>query len=204
MGNIDFRTGDLTGKLGGLVGARWKQSPYTRRYVVPANPRSDGQMAVRDSWAFLVAIGRRINSTVLKLFTLPKPKAMSAFNRFMQINKWFIDTHPDIYESVKISEGGLYILPITSIVASEATGTVVVNWPVTMQGEAKVDDIAIIIVLNDTRDSYGFSTVVERSVGTASVVLDGVATDEVHVWMFFVQGTELASISKYEGGEYVA
>jgi hypothetical protein len=204
MGNIDFRTGDLTGKLGGLVGARWKQSPYTRRYVVPANPRTDGQMAVRDSWAFLVAIGRRINSTILKLFTLPKPKAMSAFNRFMQINKWFIDTHPDIFESVKIATGGLYILPITSIVASEATGTVVVNWPVTMQGEAKVDDIAIIVVFNDTQDSYGFSTTVERSVGTASVVLDGVVTNEVHVWMFFVQGTELSSESKYEGGEYVA
>ncbi len=204
MGNIDFRTGDLTGKLGGLVGARWKQSPYTRRYVVPANPRTDNQMAVRDSWAFLVAIGRRINSTILKLFTLPKPKAMSAFNRFMQINKWFIDTHPDIYESVKISEGGLYCLPITSIVASEAGGTVTVNWPVTMQGEAKADDVAIIIAFNDTQDSYGFSTTVERSVGTAVVPLEGVETNEVHVWMFFVQGAELASVSKYESGEYVA
>jgi hypothetical protein len=202
MGNIDFRTGDLTGKLGGLVGARWKQSPYTRRYVVPANPRTDAQMATRDSWAFLVAVGRRINSTILKLFTLPKPKAMSAFNRFLQINKWFIDTNPDEYASVKISEGGLYIKPISNVVADVTAGTVTVTWPVEMQGEAKADDIAIIVVRNDTQDSYGFSTIVERSVGTVIIDLEGINEDEAHVWMFFVQGTELSSHSVYKDAIY--
>ena len=204
MGNIDFRTGDLTGKLGGLVGARWKQSPYTRRYVIPANPQTSAQMATRDSWAMLVGWGRRINSTILKLFVLPKPKGMSPFNRFMQFNQWFIDTNPDVPSALKISEGGLYAEPITSAVSSAAAGTCVVTFPTAMQGEALASDLAIIVVWNATQDTYGFSTTEIRSAGVATVTLAGDLADEAHVWMFFAQGIKITSPTKYITADYVA
>jgi len=204
MGRVDFRTGDLTGKLGGMVGARWKQSPYTRKYVIPANPQTVDQMANRDSWALLVAIGRRINSSVLKLFTWPKQKAMSAFNWFMHINKAYIDQNFDDPALMVISQGGLFIKPITSVVASSAAGTVVVTWPTDLEGEALATDVAIIAVHNATVDTYGFSTTIERSIGEATVTLAGTVDDEIHTWMFFTQAEKINSNSKYEYTDEVA
>ncbi|MBA7679505.1 hypothetical protein ES703_87802 [subsurface metagenome] len=204
MGRVDFRTGDLTGKLGGMVGARWKQSPYTRKYVIPANPRTLDQVANRESWALLVAHGRRINSSVLKLFTFPKPKAMSPFNWFMHINKTYIDMNLDVPSDMVISQGGLFIKPITSLVASKAAGTVVVVWPVELEGEALDTDVAICVAWNEAQDTYGFSTTIERSVGTCDITLDGDVDDEAHVWMFFTQGDKINSGSPYKDVIYVA
>ncbi len=202
MGNIDFRTGDLTARLGGLVGARWKTTPYVRRYVIPANPQTAAQMLVRDAWAFLVSLGRRINSTVLKMFTLPKPKTMSAFNRFMQINQAQIDGGLLTHATVKIATGGLYIEPITAA-SHDSSNTMVVEWPTTIQGEALASDVAICLVFNVTKGTWGFSTTILRSVGMADVTIAGASPDVMHVWMFFVQGTKQSSESEYFLGTYV-
>ena len=41
---------ELSNKLGDqIVGARWKGRGYFRSYVIPANPKSDKQVAVRDT-----------------------------------------------------------------------------------------------------------------------------------------------------------
>lgn len=45
---------ELSGKLGGSVYARNKGGPYVRVFTIPINPRSQGQLAVRNGWASAV------------------------------------------------------------------------------------------------------------------------------------------------------
>lgn len=197
MGAIDFRTGDLSRKLGGLVGARWKQTPYVRRFVIPANPKTANQMLVRNAFAFLVSIARRINSTILKIFTIPKPKTMSGYNRFVQINKDQIDGGLLTYSTVKTASGGLYSEGITSATYTAPDTTVVVDWPTGLQGEALGTDLAIICVYNETQDTWGFNVVTARSVGLCDVTLGIALNDVVHAWLFFVQEDKISSESAY-------
>ncbi|MBA7540068.1 hypothetical protein ES705_32357 [subsurface metagenome] len=195
MGNIDFRTGDLTGKLGGLVGARWKQTPYARRYVVPANPKTDDQMLVRNAFAFLIAIGRRINSTILRLFTIPKPRDISAFNRFVQINKAMINDGSLLYADVKVAAGSLYFEG--GEMATKDLSLTVIAWNAGIQGEALASDLAICLVYNETTDLWGFKTDDIRSAAISEVPMVADPTDIVHAWIFFVQGTKISSESVY-------
>lgn len=203
MGRIDFRTGDLSKRLGGLVGARWKQTPYVRRYVIPANPQTVDQMLVRNAWAFLVAMGRRINSTILKVYTIPKPKAMSAFNRFMQINKAQIDGGLLTYSTVKTAAGGLYLEEPVGCSIAPPCAIATVDWQIGLQGEALAGDIAIACCYNETQDSWGFATTALRSDNTVDVTLDVAIDDVVHAWVFMVQGTDISSESVYALGEVV-
>lgn len=45
---------ELSGKLGGSVFARNKGGAYARVYTIPINPRSEGQLNVRNGWASAV------------------------------------------------------------------------------------------------------------------------------------------------------
>lgn len=201
MGAIDFRTGDLRRKLGGIVGARWKQTPYVRRHVIPANPKTADQVSVRASFAFLVAIARRINSTILKLFTIPKPKTMSAYNRLVQINKQFIKDYLTAYADVKLATGGLYTEGIKTLTYTAPCAECVLDWETTIQGEALATDLAIVAVYNETQDMWGFNVTEVRSAGMATVTLAIALADVVHGYLFFVQGTDLSSESGYALGE---
>lgn len=198
MGNIDFRTGDLTGKLGGLVGARWKETNYARRFVVPANPNTASQQLIRNAWTKLVSLGRRINSTILKLYTIPKPKTMSAFNRFMQINKAQIAAGLLTFSTMVAAIGSLFIKPITAVTATAASNQVLVEYSDEKQGEALDTDLAIVFGYNEDLDLFAFSTTTTRVDTSCVLSLEGVAGNTVHVWMFFVQGAEISSESKYE------
>lgn len=197
MSSIDFRTGALTGRLGGMVGAAWKGIDYVRKFVIPFNPKSTDQIGVRLVFANLVEMGRRINSTILKEYTLPKPKKMSAFNKFLSINQALIDSKVWTIGDVKASKGGLFQAPTWDIVAGTADDTVNVSWDDDLEGEALATDKVIIILYNADKDLYAFETSKARSDAAAAITILETAGDVIHGWMFVTQGDTLASDSSY-------
>lgn len=54
MARIISSREELSGKLGGSVYARNKGGAYVRIFTIPINPRSQGQLAVRNGWASAV------------------------------------------------------------------------------------------------------------------------------------------------------
>ncbi|MDP2105881.1 MAG: hypothetical protein Q8J76_07790, partial [Desulfobulbaceae bacterium] len=80
---------DLRNKLGeSIVGSMWKGRPYFRSYVVPSNPKTNGQKAHRDvmtkavaNWQVIVTgVQGALNETEWNRVALPD--AISGFNKF--------------------------------------------------------------------------------------------------------------------------
>ena len=79
-----------SGALGGaIVFSRWKGRPYVRALVVPANPRSDGQVGLRAMFGFLAA--QWAGLSVLNKATWDDPAEalnVSPFNSYMRGNQF--------------------------------------------------------------------------------------------------------------------
>ncbi len=197
MSRIDFRLGNLTGRLAGMVGASWKGIDYIRKMVIPANPNTSAQQGVRTTFASLVAFGRRINSTILKTGILPKPKKMSQFNKFIQNNQAQIEAGAFAFADLLISVGSLFIAAIQSAAGSESLDTVTISWLDVLEGEAQLSDPVFIVVYNETLDLYGFDTSKTRADDATTVDIQVDPGDVIHVYMFMTQGTTLATETKY-------
>jgi hypothetical protein len=197
MSKIDFRSGALTGRLAGMVGATWKGIDYVRKMVIPANPKSAGQIATRDVFSKLVAFGRRINSTVLKSKILPKPKKMSGFNKFIANNQPMIDAGVFAFADMLISIGSLFSGGLTNAAASQAAQTLTFTWPTDVQGEALATDPIILVGYNETQDIFCFELTKTRADASFAVALQQDVDDDCHGWIFYNQGTELASETAY-------
>lgn len=78
----------MSGKTAGLVAASWKGRQYVRRYVIPHNPQSAGQTAVRESLARCVTLWRSLSSIVkTSLNSYGADYRMSGYNTFMSKNR---------------------------------------------------------------------------------------------------------------------
>jgi len=199
MSKIDFRLGNLTGRLAGMVGASWKGIDYIRKMVIPANPNTVAQQGTRTVFAWLVEKGRRINSTILKNYVIPKPKKMSPFNMFIKRNQPMIDAGAVTIGDMVIGKGGLYAPTSVLTEADSTTEEVTLTWTGEKQGEALDTDTVLCMAWNATQDLYYFSTDKVRSELASVIAAVGMAeNDVVHGWIFFVQGTDLSSETLYD------
>jgi hypothetical protein len=55
----DFLNGGFIGKMGNLVGERWKNKRYVRTYVVPHDPRTPDQLIVRTIFQRAIALSQQ-------------------------------------------------------------------------------------------------------------------------------------------------
>ena len=63
--------GGFSGKVGAVVGGKWKNTDYMRGYVIPANPKSEGQQDQRGKIGRLVSIAKSVLSTIVQPFWNP-------------------------------------------------------------------------------------------------------------------------------------
>lgn len=74
-----------SGKAADAVAASWKGRAYIRKHVIPANPKTAGQIAVRESMARCVTLWRSLSSTIKAwLDTYGTGYRMSGYNVFVQ------------------------------------------------------------------------------------------------------------------------
>lgn len=193
MSKIDFRSGSLTGRLAGMVGATWKGIDYVRKMVIPANPNTAAQQGTRLVFSKLVTMGRRINSTILKDNIIPKPKKMSPFNKFISNNQPLIDTGVWTIEDSIIAKGSLYFPSTFGGSASVANGHVGLTWNTQDKGESQGTDKVLAICYDENTDEYAFDDATTRTDGQDDVTMDFDVGDRIIVWMFLTQGDTLST-----------
>jgi hypothetical protein len=99
--------GPVSGKVSGVVGARWKDRAYIRQYAKPANPNTALQQVQRTKFADCVAFAKPLVGPVFNAYTDYVEKSMSGFNRFVKSNIAVFDGSPD-YSALKVTEGKLH------------------------------------------------------------------------------------------------
>ena len=181
--------GGFSGKVGPVVGAKWKTIDYMRSYVIPANPNTSAQQLVRAKFAELVARGRQVLATLLNVYWDPFYSDMSGFNAFISKNYSLSSSTGALTSANIMSEGTLE--PTPSFIDATITGTsLVINWSPTVSGNGLATDIIKVVVYSLTsKNLYFITSAVQRSVGTATLTVPSGITEDDIAWIFFHRGT---------------
>lgn len=86
------------GQIGqSLVFARWKGTRYARRYVVPANPRSNSQLEVRGIFSFLISLWKMAPSGFRAPFVAKASgEPLTPVNAFVKSNAAYLRGETDL------------------------------------------------------------------------------------------------------------
>lgn len=183
--------GGFSGKVGPVVGGKWKDIDYMRGYVVPANPNTAGQQAVRTKFAELVARARTLLSTILQPFWDPFVSNMSGFNRWISLNYALANSSGVISNTAIMAQGTLEPTDSNTSTYNTATGEVLTTFNVTTHGNGLATD-NIVLVVYDTvnKDFYVANQEDPRSEGSIETTIPtGLTATNVIAWVFFYRGT---------------
>lgn len=184
--------GGFSGKVGPVVGGKWKDIDYMRSYVIPANPNSTAQQAVRAKFAALVALARQILSGTLQSFWDPFYTNMSGFNAWISQNYANASSAGVIDETAIMMKGTLTGVEDMAATYDNATGDVDATWTDNSGvGNALGTDTFSMIVLDASgqilHQEYGASTRADEAF-TGSIPT-GLTAANVIAFGFFLRGT---------------
>jgi hypothetical protein len=186
MALTNIVSGELKNKVGAFVGAKWKGKPYVRSYVIPRDAHSDAQVAVRNQFKMVTTFGSNINEGILKAFQAKAVKNQSPYNRFVQINKDVIADESKSYGDIRIFKGSLPTGQGLQCSASAGVQAYSVSFTAHHYGTAKDTDTMIVLVYDETAETYAFGTVARGSQPTPlNVEIPGYFAegDTLHVYL---------------------
>lgn len=106
MGILNVIKGKWDGKVGELVGAKWKNKATLRSYTKPANPKTDPQMKVRGVFGQMTAFTALFTDQI-KYLTSLDTRGQSVRNAIVSINKSMIDSGTFEKADLLVNKGGL-------------------------------------------------------------------------------------------------
>jgi hypothetical protein len=112
MALVNLLRGDFTGKLGGMVGAPWKNKSTVRTYKKPHNPKTEEQMRVRGGFGEVTKF-LALFTGQLKGLTALDVRGESERNALLHLNREEIAAGALDPAKLIISKGGLPALTIT-------------------------------------------------------------------------------------------
>jgi hypothetical protein len=119
--------GGVRGKVGGVVGAQWKDKNYIRAYVLPGNPNTPAQQAQRSKMRDAVAFVRPLVGSVMNRFMDPFLKSLSGYNRFIQLNvARFVDL--PFFGEIQLVDGKLIPMSQLAISNNPAPDMFDITW----------------------------------------------------------------------------
>jgi hypothetical protein len=159
MATLNFLRGSIKGKIGQFVGSSWRGKDYIKTFTPPSNPNTAGQAAVRTVFLHTAHIAKAIYEPVLKPYTFPKPRKLTAYNRMIQINKAMFSDLSWNPKKLQILTGDLKPENLDRVEWGAGPYDMEVYWtPDTTRQEGK-DDVAIAIAHYEGNETtaYGFA-----------------------------------------------
>ena len=188
--------GGFSGKVGPVVGGKWKSVDYMRAHVIPANPNSVAQIAQRGAMGQIVAIAKSILSTVINTYWDPFQSAMSGYNAFVKNNISLLAvTTFYLDETLKVSMGSLVPTDDFAAIYTTGTGGLACTWTDNSGvGNALATDDFIITILGKDGTLYGTQessvNVLDRSDEADSMTIaTGLTATDLFAFISFHRGT---------------
>jgi hypothetical protein len=182
--------GGFSGKVGPVVGGKWKDVDYMRGYVVPANPNTAGQQAGRAKFAQLVKTARSLLSIILQQFWDPFYSNMSGFNAWISQNYALADSAGIIDETAIMAKGTLVPETLVTATYDTSTGNVVGTWVESSTGNAEGTDNVTFLVYDTVNEIFYNSTAAIRSLETGTfAIATGLTATNVILYAYLWRGT---------------
>jgi len=199
--------GKVNGKVGPVVGSKWKGLNTLRAYQPkPHNPKTTAQKIQRYKFKLLVALGRKCLPFIR--VSLAKAYAnMSGYNAFVKLNlsTAISGTYPSFtinYPNLLVASGTLTGIDTVSV-ANAAGRKVILTWTDnTGEGNAASTDVGMILLI-DTSNRFMFEDITSsvRSTGTLTITCPVFCVgNTVYAYIAFKNPTTgEISISSYDG-----
>lgn len=196
--------GGFRGKVGPVVGAKWKSIDYMRGYVVPQNPNTTGQQLVRTKMTAMVRYARQILTTILQPFWDAFYSDMSGFNAWISSNYTLVDVNNLLDQTGIITKGTLE----TGAGISGATiagATVIIDYDSNTSGNGlATDSVGVVFLDMSTNIMYGLTTADTRTDGSTIITPPVAPSADDIVFIFFYRGTGSEFLVSNSNGEVVA
>lgn len=198
---------DARGQIGkSMVYSSWKGIPYSRRYTIPANPRTIKQSTNRSIWQTLGVAWQYAPAPVLAAFNaFAKGKPLTGRNKFFAVNQQIFAVQPPVTEmdGFIVSPGANGGLPASGLIITPAVDSLEVDCtiPAAPDGWTCTASHATAIVQQDPSDPFGGIFAFDSETGTPGAnVIAGLVTGTEYVVGVFLEwekpdGTVAYSIS---------
>jgi len=144
--------GTVKGKVGNVVGAQWKETPYFRAYAIPANPKTELQEAHRARFALAVKFSKGLLGSVVQPFWDQFQRNQSGFNRFVQVNTKRL-TSGASYDDILVAEGELEsVVEISN--AQYAGSQINLEWSGALKGNGLSTDYPFAVCYDTENDIF--------------------------------------------------
>lgn len=183
--------GGFSGKVGPVVGGKWKDIDYMRSYVIPANPNTASQQTVRAKFSALVALGRSLLSSILQPYWDPFYSGMSGFNAWISENYSLASSVGAIDETAIMAKGTLESTPILTAEYATGTGVITGTFSEDTYGNGELTDALVCVFYDSVNKIFTFSSGVAYRDSEAFIgaLPTGLTATNCYVWIFFTRGT---------------
>jgi hypothetical protein len=106
MATLHFFTGGFTGKLGDVVGSKWKNKNTGRAYVIPKDANTPAQRVIRTGFGDMSSFLAQFTDQIKNLCALDT-KGMTVRNAIVKLNKDQVSTGAFDPTLLSVSRGGL-------------------------------------------------------------------------------------------------
>lgn len=199
MGKLQLINGSWSGKVGQLVGAKWKDKHTLRSYAKPANPNTPAQQTTRTGFKEITSF-TALFSDQLKSISSLDTKSMSVRNAIIKLNHAQVAAGALVKATLAISRGGLP--EITAFTPSAPAGltTLTATWSpavgATISEKAKVVVVAVDAV--NKRSYVGSALNSVASITLTGSIMAGAAIDIYSYLLDYRGSSKIGSISSYE------
>jgi hypothetical protein len=183
--------GGFSGKVGPVVGGKWKDIDYMRSYVIPANPNTVDQQTVRTKFGKLVQLARGLLTSLLQPYWDPYYTSMSGFNKFISLNYNTLDGSNDLQATSIISKGTLENLHNATATYDTADGDIVVTFNGIVSGNGLLTDNVACVAYDKNLETFmcDFGSNTRGDGSYLFTWLAGKTATNVIVWVFAFRGT---------------
>ncbi|NTW77529.1 MAG: hypothetical protein HGB33_07130 [Syntrophaceae bacterium] len=183
--------GGFSGKVGPVVGAKWKDIDYMRSYVIPSNPQTVDQTTQRDKFKKCVLYGRDLLGSLLQPYWDMFYSNMSGFNAWISNNLNLLDGSKQLTASAIMSKGTLEGVSAVTATYATASGEVELTWDGTIFGNGETTDLCRLVVYDKANeDLYFFGGIFTRAdENFVATIKIGLTATGVIAYLFFTRGT---------------
>lgn len=198
--------GGFSGKVGPVVGGKWKSIDYMRGYVIPSNPNTAGQQTVRNKFKKLVAIAKNLLPNLIHVYWDPFYSDMSGYNAFISKNYATLDVSNDLQATSVISLGSLEDLKSNTSTYTTVSGLVTCTFSAVINGNGLATDEVGMAIYDKSTDQCWFTAPhVARSAGSVTLNIGtGKTATNLIAFCFAYRGTGSAFIVSNSIGDVLA
>lgn len=189
MGKLNVIKGKWDGKVGQLVGAKWKNVATLRSYTKPSNPNTDAQQTVRGVFKQMTSFVA-LFADFIKYSTSLDTRGQSVRNAIIKNNKDQIESGTFAKATLLVNKGGLPNVTAFTLGTASAGADLTATFtaPAATNITAKAKIVAVAVDEDNLIAGYGEALLSAGSL-TIKIAPAASSTLDVYYWIIDYRGT---------------